>query len=102
MTFQYLVPLSRGFGLESPGSEKPQNPSNTPEPSKPFWEKSMQQFALKILSYFFLACAFTGLQSNGEAVACFPSFVLENDFPRVDLEWPVHSFTWSLLGWFDL
>lgn len=36
--FQYLVPLSRGFGLESPDIGKPQNP-NTPEPSKPLLKK---------------------------------------------------------------
>lgn len=41
--FQYLVPLSRGFGLESPDIEKPQNPSKNPEPSKPLLKKKSMQ-----------------------------------------------------------
>lgn len=89
--FQYFISLSRGFGLESPDIEKPPNPSKTPEPFKPLLKKNVQQFAGRILGYSFLASALAGLQSSGEAVACLPSFVLENDFLRVDLEWPVHS-----------
>lgn len=37
--FQYLIPLSRGFGLESPDIEKPPNPSKPPEPFKPLLKK---------------------------------------------------------------